>query len=134
MSTPQPPHRRILLADDDREVRIGIADFLGELGLDVVQAESGTEAVELALLERVHAALLDFQMPGCSGLEALARMRDRSVVAPCIIYSGSLTETLEREILEAGAFAVLHKPVRPDLLRQEVLRAVASYEPPPGLN
>ncbi len=119
------PGRRILLADDDANLRVGVAELLGALGLEVRHAESGLEAVEMARSARFHAALLDLHMPGCSGLEALALLHQNQRGLPCIVYSGRLTRQLEREALEIGAIAVLHKPVVPDLLRREVMRAVA---------
>ena len=64
--------RRILIADDDQEVRLGVAELLGSLGLDILQAESGTEALELVRVERIDGALLDMHMPGYTGIEVLA--------------------------------------------------------------
>ncbi|MBI1382694.1 MAG: response regulator [Planctomycetaceae bacterium] len=116
--------RRILLADDDSALRVGVAELLASLGLDVRHAESGLEAVELARVGRFHAALLDLHMPGCSGLEAIQMLRQSQRDLPCIVYSGRLSRELEREALDLGVVAVLHKPVAPDLLRREVLRAV----------
>ena len=139
---PQPPSfadlvggssvpRRLLLADDDDEVRLGIADLLGTIGLEVLQAVSGVEALELLRDsisdgDAVHAALLDVHMPGCGGLEALPRIQELRSGLPCLVYSGKLTEGLELSLRNAGACAVLRKPVQPDLLRREVLQAIAS--------
>ncbi len=127
---PMLPPRRILLADDDAALRSGIAELLGTLGLEVRHAETGLEAVALARLDRFGAALLDLHMPGCTGLEAIRRLRDERLELPCIVYSGRLTEALEAEALQVGAFSVLRKPVAPDLLRNEILRALG----PPGLH
>ncbi len=124
MTDPLPTIRRILLADDDDEVRLGIADLLSGLGLEVFQAQTGLEALEIVRMRQIHAALLDLNMPQCTGLEALPRIRQERAGLPCIVYSGNLTDALERALLSAGAFAVLHKPVRPDRLRREVLRAL----------
>jgi len=116
--------RRVLLADDDREVRLGVADLLAELGLEIRHAESGLEAIEVARNELIHAALLDMYMPGCTGIETLALLRNERTDLPCIVYSGRWTPNLEQAVLEAGALACLKKPVEPDVLRREVLRAV----------
>jgi CheY-like chemotaxis protein len=118
--------RRILLADDDQALRLGVADLLADLGLEVVQAETGREAIELARLVQIHAALLDLHMPECTGLDALPHLRSTHVGLPCIVYSGDLTPALEHAARTAGAFAVLRKPVDPSLLRREVLRALRS--------
>lgn len=133
--------RRILIADDDLEVRSGIAELLAPLGLEVLQAESGLEVLDL--LERrardpLHLLLLDVHMPGCSGLEVLTAMRARAVASPAgrnadvhplvptIFCSGRAEPELERRAIEMGAFSFLRKPVRPDHLRGEVLRALES--------
>ena len=62
---------RLLLADDDLEVRLGVVELLRQPGLEVIEAESALEAIALAREQVIHAALLDVHMPGCTGLEAL---------------------------------------------------------------
>jgi len=117
------PHR-ILLADDDAVVRAGVADLLADLALEVVHAESGFEAIELVKAQMVHAAVLDWNMPGLNGLEALPVLRQTVANLPCIVYSGRWSTGLERMALDAGAFSVLQKPVVPDLMRTEIRRAL----------
>ena len=133
--------RRILIADDDLEVRSGIADLLTPLGLEILQAESGLEVLDwLARRARdpFDLLLLDMHMPGCSGLEVLTALRARAGSAsgsgrdavhplvPTIFCSGRAEPELERRAIEMGAFSFLKKPVRPDHLRGEVLRALES--------
>ena len=119
---------RILLADDDLEVRTGVADLLGAQGLEVLLAENGSEALEVVQGQEIHAALLDWNMPAYSGLEVLPRLRDLFSDLPCILYSGNLTAGMEGVALRAGAFAVMRKPVQPALLCSEVKRALDEYE------
>ncbi len=118
---------RILCADDDREVRSGVVDLLTGIGLAVVEAETGLEAIERAQESRIDAALLDLHMPGCTGLEALPRLRELRRGLPCLVYSGDWTEPLEWAALEAGAFEVLRKPIQPKLLCSAILRAVETW-------
>ena len=118
--------RRILLADDDLSMRSGVADLLEGIGLEVLQAGDGLEALELARAFRVHAALLDMQMPTCGGLKALPLLHKQLAGLPCIVYSGNLSIATANMAMEIGAFATLKKPVEPDLLRSEILRALAS--------
>ncbi len=119
---------RILLADDDDELRLGMSDLLAGMGLEVLMAETGHEAVELARGREIHAALLDFHMPVYTGLECLPLlMADRNAL-PCIVMSGNLTSAIEASVLRAGAFAVLRKPVQPKLLRSEIQRALACWD------
>ena len=118
--------RRILLADDDLSIRTGVADLLEGIGLEVIQAANGLEALELVKVNIVHAALLDMQMPACGGLEALPLLHQQFAGLPCIVYSGNLSAATANMAMEIGAFAALKKPVAPDLLRSEVLRAIES--------
>lgn len=118
------PIRKILLADDDPFIRNGVADLLESLGLEVHQAETGQEAIEVARATLVHAALLDMQMPVLSGLDAITRLHAEFADLPCILYSGALTPATAEMAAAWGAFAVLKKPVEPTLLRAEVLRAL----------
>ena len=67
-------------------------------------------------------------MPACSGFEALTQILDIRRGLPCIVYSGNLTPGMEGVALRAGAFSVMHKPVQPDLLRNEIRRAIEEYE------
>ena len=124
---PSHPHltqRRILVADDDREVRLGVADLLAGLGLEVLHAATGTEAVQLVRGVRIHAALLDVHMPGCTGIQAVPLLRGLDAALPCILYSGRWSPDLEQEVLALGAFACLKKPVEPAALRRTVRAAL----------
>ena len=132
---------RVLLADDDAEVRLGVEDLLSPLGLQFLHAESGPEALEIACrrLSSLALMVLDLHMPGCSGLEVLSRLRVQvgELRVPCIFYSGEATEAIERQARDAGAWAFLRKPVQPGLLRGEVQRALdwmhglEPLDPPP---
>ena len=115
---------RLLLADDDVEVRNGIAEFVGGMGLEVVHAETGLEALDLVRRHLIHLCLLDLNMPRCSGLEVLPIIRREQAELPCILYTANFTAEIERAAMNSGAFSVLRKPVRPELLRSEVQRAL----------
>jgi CheY-like chemotaxis protein len=118
--------RRILIADDDRDLRACVAELLGELPvrLEILEVENGPEA--LAVLRRIpfHLALLDMHMPGQTGLEVLEAMKRETLEVPCIMISGEASEGVRQHALVIGARAVLRKPVEPRLLRDEVSRAL----------
>jgi CheY-like chemotaxis protein len=118
------PLLRFLVADDDREVRLGVAELLDGLGLEILHAETGTEAVELVRGMRIDAALLDMHMPGCTGMQAIPLLRGFHKELPCIVYSGRWSPGLEQEVLSAGAIACLKKPVEPVVLRRIVCVAL----------
>lgn len=118
--------RRILIADDDEDVRKGTAELLGPLGLEIVLAEDGVEALELVRRRDLDLALLDNRMPGLTGLEVLQAIRTEILGVPAILCSGDVRDhaDLVRFAQAAGAFAVLPKPVAPGLLKREVVRAL----------
>lgn len=116
--------RRILIADDDREVRDGVVDLLGDLEMDFVHAETGIEALEILRGSVLDLALLDMHMPGHTGLEVLNVVRREVPGLPCIFFSGAATEAIRAQAVREGAMAVLSKPLDPSLLRREVRRAL----------
>ena len=128
--TPRLHQRRILVADDDREVRLGVADLLDGLGLEILHAETGTEAVELVRGTRIDAALLDMHMPGYTGVQAIPLLHRLNAGLACIVYSGCWSLDLEHEVLSLGAIACLKKPVEPVTLRRTVCLALGL--PPAG--
>ncbi len=116
--------RRILIADDDREVRAGVVDLLRDLDMDFVHADSGIEALEIVRRSAIDLALLDMHMPGHTGLEVLSFIRREVPDLPCIFFSGDATEAIRLQAVREGAMAVLAKPLVPALLRREVRRAL----------
>lgn len=118
---------RILIADDDAEIRFGAAELLERMGLEILLAASGDEALSIVRRQSVHLALLDMHMPGRTGLEVVGVMREETLAVPCILWSGAATEAVEQYALRSGALAFLRKPVAPDLLREEIRRALEMH-------
>jgi CheY-like chemotaxis protein len=121
-----PVFHRILIADDDHELRAGVVELLGRLGLELEfeQAENGNDALVILRRASIHLALLDFHMPGQTGIEILETLRRETLDVPCILISGEASEAVRRQALVEGARAVLRKPLEPRLLRDEVRRAL----------
>ena len=67
--------RRILIADDDRELRAGVIDLLRGMPLEILEAETGIDALRIVRVGSLHLALLDMHMPGHTGLEILATIK-----------------------------------------------------------
>ncbi len=122
--------RRILIADDDREIRLGVAELLGHLDLEILEAETGTRALELVRRGGLHLALLDNNMPGPTGLEILETIRAELLGVPAILCSADAAGDVGILARRAGAFAVLTKPVKPAFLKQEVVRALSLANDP----
>jgi CheY-like chemotaxis protein len=117
---------RVLLADDDPTAGAFMEELLGAWGLDVVRAHDGIEARErLTSGGPFRLALLDRAMPGLSGLEVAAWIRDHASAVPVVLYTGYSEDLPPKALEEAGVRALLRKPVNISELRG-VLQAILS--------
>ena len=105
------PKTRILIADDEANMRLTLADILEDEGYEVATASSGERAVELGHTDPYDVILMDFRMPGIDGLEATRRIRDKQKSARVIFMSAYATDEVKRQAFEAGATAFLAKPL-----------------------
>ncbi len=120
---------RVLLVEDDDPLRGCLGEFLASRGLDVAATAFGTEAIQLALTQRFDFSILDFHLPGMTGLEVLNAIR-RVRPLPSIMMSGLASAEEARAAQQAGVFTFLRKPLdlaelrrTVDLLVQHHLRA-----------
>jgi PAS domain S-box-containing protein len=114
---------RVLLVDDRRENRIALQAVLDPLRVDVVEADSGEQALREVLVHDFAVILLDVQMPGMDGLETaeLIKARERSRDVPIIFLTAAESDVAEVFAgYEAGAVDYLLKPFDPLVLRSKV--------------
>ncbi len=114
---------RILIADDDAEVRRVLARILRGAGYEVETVPNGAMAVELHRTNPAQLALLDMYMPDTDGLEAMVRLRQEFPALRVVAISGG-GQLKKEEVLEMasrlGADRVLAKPVDEKTLLQTV--------------
>lgn len=99
MSTPA----RILLVDDEADVRFILGLQVGRQGWQAVEAESGEAA--LALMQDdgdFDAVVLDHRMDGLSGIEVATRLRNDGDRTPIVMYTANLDDELQRQADEIG--------------------------------
>ncbi|MGE3151256.1 MAG: response regulator [Nitrospiraceae bacterium] len=102
--------RRILVVDDNEDVRALMAVLLAGEGYVVGEACDGEEALKRIKAEPFDVVVTDFQMPGVNGLEVMARVHEQDHHMPVIIVSGLETD-LSMRAVELGAYAWLTKPL-----------------------
>ena len=93
---------RILVVDDEPQIRRVLRTTLGSEGYDILESHSGEEALSLVLSDPPDLVLLDLNMPGLGGLAACRAIRASSDV-PVIILSVRNTDADKVEALDAGA-------------------------------
>lgn len=109
------------MADDDDALRAALSDEFRRAGIHVDEARNGLEVLARVAWRAPTALLLDVRMPGASGLEAMARMRERHIDVPTVVLTSFADEEVRRAALASGARAVLDKPVDIDALRAVLL-------------
>jgi DNA-binding response OmpR family regulator len=112
----------ILVVDDSQTIRRLINVELTTQGFRVVEAEDGPTALQMASEERPDAIVLDILMPGMSGLEVLAKLRE-TVQVPVLMLTGKDGDADKVRGLKSGADDYLVKPFNPEELAARV-RAV----------
>jgi PAS domain S-box-containing protein len=112
---------RVLIVDDERSIRLDLAEFLRAEGNDVVEAEDA-ESVQQHLKEgRFDLVVSDIVMPRLTGLALLRTVRDLAPETPVVILTGEPTMESAREAVRQGALDYLTKPVT----KEAILRVVA---------
>jgi len=115
-------HPKVLVSDDDMNVRLLTRQCLEAEGMVVVEAADGHQALEVFIRERPDLVFLDVEMPGMTGLEVCRRIRDMPQGAniPIMIVTGSDDRKSIDEGFEAGATQYKTKPVNWSLLGRDV--------------
>ncbi|WP_322802327.1 response regulator transcription factor [Thermoflexus sp.] len=113
---------RILIAEDERDIRELIVFTLEFGGFQVIAATNGEEAVELARQHRPDLIILDVRMPRMTGYEAcrILKSQEETRAIPVVFLSAKGQEAEIRQGMEAGADAYILKPFAPDELIQQV--------------
>jgi CheY-like chemotaxis protein len=110
---------RVLLVENRRDTRVATALLLSRLGLQVTTAETGREALEIAILAdqvgyEFHLILMNIDMPVMDGLEATVLFRYAEYDGPIIAISEGSIDGLESICADAGCSGVLLEPLDPD--------------------
>ena len=123
------PKATILLVEDDPLVRLSMAAFLENSGFQILQAQNGSEGFELFNRDAPDLIILDLQMPGMSGLELLAAIKDTLSITPTIVVSGTGSMHDIIATLKLGAWDYLTKPLEDmAMLEYAVIRALEKAE------
>ncbi len=123
---------RVLVVDDEADLRKDIRLILTQADYDVVEAEDGEQAIEAIrsgdnpLL--VNAIICDLVMPKVGGMEAIAFFRSQFPGVPILVLTGHPNIENLNELYKQGVVDYLVKPIAPEKLLAAVEKAVSKYK------
>jgi response regulator NasT len=119
---------RVLIAEDDPLIALGLAERLRSLGHDPIgPACDGAEAIELAKANLPDLYLFDIEMPNVDGLEAATRLAGDGFRRPVIVVTGVDDPSLIERSIASGVSAYLTKPVDSRELQAAIELAAARH-------
>ena len=104
---------RILVVEDDKDIRGGIEIYLKSQGYEVFQAANGAEGLKIAEQEEIHLAIVDIMMPVMDGVTMLMKLRSQNLDFPVIMLSAKSEEVDKIMGLNMGADDYVTKPFTP---------------------
>jgi FixJ family two-component response regulator len=123
--TSQTGSRFVAIVDDDRSVQAAIKDLIESAGLAAQCYGSAEEFLGSDRWHQTACLVLDFMMPGMSGLEMQAKLKTLGSVLPVIFITAHRDSAMQTEAMEAGA-EVLLKPFDDEVLLEKVRAALKS--------
>ena len=105
--------KKILLVEDNNEVRELLALFMTRLGYKVFEAATGLKAIDLASTVQPNLIIMDLRLPEMNGTETTARLKANPSTRdiPLLVITGYAAGIDTRRALDAGAAEILHKPI-----------------------
>lgn len=121
--------KRLMIVDDNAEMRTLLAEYFRRLGFEVAEKESGAAALQTVTTDRFDCFILDVSMPEMSGLELLRKFRDRGIDTPALFLTAH--DMIDDKVagFEAGADDYLAKPFSPRELEYRVEALLRRSQP-----
>jgi DNA-binding NtrC family response regulator len=116
--------KRILIVDDDEQIRNLLVDYFQRLNFEAVFAENGAEALRKLSQRDIDCIISDLVMPDMDGLQLLKQIRSQNVKIPFLIITGYPTFETAIEVMKQGAYDYLAKPFQLEDVRIKVERAL----------
>jgi len=126
---------KVLVVEDEADIRELLADTLADAGYQVVQATDGGEGLTCALTKNPDVVLLDVMMPVLDGFQVLEQLKGNAGTSklPVIMVSARGQEAEVQKALQAGAFAYIIKPWLANEVEAKVREALHSSPAQAGL-
>ncbi|MCP3956486.1 MAG: response regulator [bacterium] len=117
----------VLIVEDDCGQRLTLCDILEREGFSTLECGSGEKALEIARREQIAVAIVDYNLPGISGVETLEDLREHDPMIRVIIHTAYGSFSSAKSAVNLGAFAYVEKPSDPAEMVRCVGRAVRRW-------
>jgi len=114
----------VCVVDDDDEVRDGMRNLMASAGFETVAFASAEACLAFERLADVDLALFDVRLPGMDGFDLHRALVERGLRLAVVFVSGHADDAMAARALQAGAIALLQKPVDGDMLLCLIERAL----------
>ena len=120
----------LLVVEDDKAAQFALSELLGGLGVKLLLAQSGEDALRLVLKHEFAAILLDVRLPGMDGYEVAAAIRslERSRRTPIVFMSAE--DDRRTQARDGDDDIYLRKPLEPDVIRPTLAQLLARRSAP----
>ncbi|HAJ57226.1 MAG TPA: two-component system response regulator [Candidatus Omnitrophica bacterium] len=113
---------KLMIVDDELDVREYLKNFFRRRKIDVITAESGEEALELIGKNKPDLILLDVRMAGINGIETLQKIREQGNQVKVIMVTGVEDQEMLKPLADLNVAACIHKPLILEELEREVFQ------------
>ena len=130
MKIDAPHNHRVLIVDDEEDIRTALDDSLTRRGYHCVAADHGASALRYLGTDRFHLVVTDYRMPTMDGIQLLEALQQHPThtLPPVILMTADMSKELRRHALALGAYAVIAKPFASQELAVMSARAIESRE------
>lgn len=118
------PKGAIMVVEDDEAMREALCDIFSLLNFRVLMAESGQEALEIFQRERVDLVVSDLMMPEMDGERLYQSLCEIKPGVKMILLTGLPLDEKREDLMQAGVFAWIQKPLDIDVITQTILDAL----------
>jgi len=113
----------VLVADDDKSIRVLVVHMLEKIGVNgVIQAADGNEALQHLQETSFDLVVIDWEMPGCSGVDVVRSIRASGSRVPVLMVTACAERSQVLEAIDAGVSDFLSKPLEAQALRDRLKR------------
>jgi DNA-binding NtrC family response regulator len=116
--------KKILIVDDEIELFGFLKDTLEDYGYNVVTVETGENAIKVVEKDFFDVILMDYNLPGITGLEAFRSIKKISPLSVVIMMTAAAPESVLKEAVVEGTYAIIRKPFKLDGMVEKINEAV----------